>query len=452
MSDGGFLPKPAGDGRSLLAMRTHRSRRRRGTIAVADDLASITTVAGDEASDNQADLPPHVKGRIWSAVEGMYRTGLHPAIGLCIRRGGRMILNRTIGHARGNGPGEPGIEQRIATPDTPICLFSASKSISAMLLHKMVEQGRIALDDRIADYIPEYGCNGKATTTVRELLAHRAGIPSLPTGIDPSILNDFHAVVALLCATKAASGTGHQQSYHAITAGYIVGELVRRVSGRNLQDVLRKEIAEPLGCRFLSYGLEPKYRSEMALNYTTGRKPPFPFGWIARRALGVEFGAVAELSNEDAFLSSVIPAANIYATAEEACRFYEMLRNGGTYNGKQLFKRETVTEAVKPLGPITLDRTLFLPVRFSPAFVLGERFGGLYGPRCGRAFGHLGFINILTWADPDRDLSVALLNTGKSTEPAGLAALMRVLFSIGINMPPVAQCAVPALGRQEVRG
>jgi CubicO group peptidase (beta-lactamase class C family) len=158
----------------------------------------------------------------------------------------------------------------------------------------------------------------------------------------------------------------------------------------------------------------------------------------------VEFGAVADLANQDAFLSSVIPAANIYATADEACRFYQMLLDGGRWNGQQLFERRSVAEAIQPAGKLTLDRTLLVPVRFSPGFVLGEWPAGLYGPGCARAFGHLGFMSILTWADPARDLSVALLNTGKSAEPAGLAALMQVLFSIARNCPALPQCALPA--------
>ncbi|MGQ0697880.1 MAG: serine hydrolase domain-containing protein [Panacagrimonas sp.] len=413
--------------------------KRQNLIEVPGDLGYITSYdSRRECAPGEAELAPQAARKIWSAVEAMYRTGLHPGIQLTIRRRGHVVLNRAIGHASGNGPDNYRAPMVLLTPETPICLYSASKSITAMLAHKMIEQNKLQLDDRVADYIPEYAAQGKGATTLRELLAHRAGIPSLPVkNVDPSLLRDWNEVIRLLCAAKPSSGLGQQQSYHAVTAGYIVGELVRRVSGRELPQVLREELAEPLGCRHLSYGLAPENRAGMALNYSTGPKLGFPLSFVAKRALGMEFEKLAPLGNEDAFLSSVVPAANIHSTADDSCRFYEMLLNGGELDGRRVFQPETVARAIHPVGKLQIDRILLVPIRFSPGFILGEKPFGLYGGSCPKAFGHLGFINIVCWADPDRDISVALLNTGKSMAAESIPALGRVLWAITHHCKPL---------------
>lgn len=413
--------------------------RHRNTIDVPRDLESVTTYdPRRECRPQDVELSPHAADKIWSAVESMYRSGLHPGIQLTLRRRGRVVLDRAIGHARGNGPGESGHARQLLTPQTPICLFSSSKAITAMLAHKLVEQKKLKLDDRVADFIPEYAAQGKGQTTLRELLAHRAGIPSLPVkDVDPSLLTQWDTVIRLLCAAKPSAGLGQQQSYHAATAGYIVGELVQRVSGKPLSLFLREELAEPLGARHLTYGLPQYERASAALNYSTGPKAGFPLNLVAKRALGVDFELLGPIANEPDFLSAVVPAANIHSTADESCRFYEMLLRGGELDGRRMFNPETVAAAVHPVSKIQIDRTLLVPIRFSPGFILGERPFGLYGGNCPNAFGHLGFINIVCWADPDRDISVALLNTGKSMAPESIPQLGKVLWAIGHHCKPL---------------
>lgn len=415
--------------------------RTRNLIKVPRDLGSVTQHDPQgECAPEEVELKPAAVTRIWQSVEAMYRTGLHPGIQLVVRRRGKVVLHRAIGHARGNGPDDgPASSKALLRTDMPICLFSASKAVTAMLAHKMIELGKLRLDDRVADYIPEYAAHGKGRTTVRELLAHRAGIPSLPVKeVDPGLLTNWDEVIRLLCGARPSASVGQQQSYHAVTAGYIVGELVQRVSGRSLPQVLREEFADPLGCHHFTYGLPKAVRAkDLTLNHSTGPKLVFPLNLVARRALGVAFEELAPMSNTDAFLSSVVPAANIYSTADESCRFYEMLLNGGTFEGRRILAPQTVAEATRAVSKIQIDRTLLVPIRFSPGFILGERPFGLYGGNCSKAYGHLGFINIVCWADPERDISVALLNTGKSMAAASIPSLGRVLWSIGYHCKPV---------------
>lgn len=374
--------------------------------------------------------------RIWTAVERWYRTGQNPAITLVMRRRGQVVMKRAIGALRGNGPGEHGPLEPLS-PDAPICLFSASKSISALLIHKLVDDGRLRLDDRVCHYIPEFAARGKDHVTIRELLAHRAGIPSIPVrNPDAELLLDWDRLVSLLCAAKPTYEGFQAQAYHALTAGYIAGELVRRVSGMDLRDALRQWIAEPLGCRYLGYGLAPALRAESPKHHLVGPRPIWPLSAFIQRILGVGFERAVELSNSPAFHEAIIPAGNIYASADDASRVFQMLLDGGRWNGRQLLSPQVVEEARRPAGPLRFDGMLAAPLRFSPAFILGESPLGLYGLDCKEAFGHLGFLNVICWADPRRELSVALLTTGKSIHPAGVVRLAALLGTISAVVEP----------------
>lgn len=405
-------------------------------LPVPRDLAGVTDHdPGREVDPRDADLAPAAIARIWAAVEALYRSGLHPGIQIVLRRRGQVVLDRAIGYAEGMAGDASADARRPLLRDTPICLFSASKAVTAMLVHALAEQGRFGLDDAIADYIPEYAQAGKAHTTIAQLLAHQAGIPRLPMRRpDPELLWDWERTLALLCAARPAHAAG-QQAYHAVTAGYILGELLRRVSGESLPDLLRRHFAEPLGARWLSYGLPVADQPLAARNAFTGGRLLPGVAQVARRALGIEFERVASVANSGEFMSAVIPAGNIYASADDVGRFFEMLLREGAWQGRQLLRPETVRRAVAPTGPIRIDRTLLVPVRFSMGMVLGERPFGLYGSNCREAYGHLGFMSIVCWADPARDISCALLDTGKTLSPVGVAQLGRLLAAISRACP-----------------
>jgi CubicO group peptidase (beta-lactamase class C family) len=408
-------------------------------VRVPRDLGAVSRIAhAAECDPREAGMSQAGVEGIWSAVERLYRSGLQPAMSLALRRHGKLVLKRSIGCTAGNLPGERGAQVPLH-PDSPLCLFSASKSVSALLLHKLADRGQLRLEDRVADYIPEFAAQGKGRVTIRQLLAHRAGIPALPIpDPPPEILRDWDGIVKILCEAPPFDPDFARQAYHAITVGYIAGELVRRIGGIGLREALREWIAEPLGCKYLGYGLAPELRHLLPRNAVTGPRPLWPLSAYVRHAVGVDFSAAVDLSNHDAFLSEVVPAGNICATADEACRVFQMLLDGGQWEGRRVLSEAAVAEAVRPLGRLQYDRTLLAPLRFSAGFMLGENPFGLYGPKCRQAFGHLGFVSVLCWADPQRDIAVALLNTGKSLAPAGLGGIVRVLNAIARACPQVA--------------
>jgi len=130
-----------------------------------------------------------------------------------------------------------------------------------------------------------------------------------------------------------------------------------------------------------------------------------------------------------------VPAGNIIATPEEISRFFETLLCGGTYEGTRVFDQRTVARATEPQVTGQVDRVLMMPIPLSMGFMLGGRTFGFFGPRTATAFGHLGFTNILGWADPDRDISVGFMSTGKPLLSARMLAWLNVTRVIGTRIP-----------------
>lgn len=364
---------------------------------------------------------------VWRDLQKLYRSGMFPGVGFCLRHQGQVVLDRTLGHASGHYPHYRDAEPEVLTPDTPICLFSASKAVTAMLIHHLVETGDVSLNDRVTRFFPTYGRHGKDRTTLAHLLTHRAGIPRIDEDVEPETLFQPDRIMELLCRAKPV-GLGQQQSYHALTGGFILGEVVERVTGESLNTVLDRVIRQPLDMTHFRFGLEGP---DAADNVVTGLKTTGLLDRYMRHAVGTGLEEVVALSNDPRFRDVVIPAGNLYATAEEASRFYQMLLNGGEWQGRQVFRPETVARAIAPASRrARLDRTLLFPLRYSHGFMLGERLLSLYGPGTRLAFGHLGFITIITWADPQRDLAGALLTTGKTVIGTHLPALLKFQYDI----------------------
>ena len=352
---------------------------------------------------------------IWGAVVDFYKTGFHPALALCIRRRGEVILDRTIGHARGNSPDEPeGTPLVPATPDTLFNFFSGSKAVTAMLIHLLAQREQIHVDEPVATFIPEFARNRKHRITIRDLLTHRAGIPDVPPEVvDVDLLREPQQVLELIYEVEPTYKPGTVPAYHAVISGFIFAEIIERVSGLGIREFLHKEISEPLGMNHFNYGVPEARLDEVAIDACTGPKLIWPLKDIFEKALGVSIEELIAISNDPRFRMGVVPSANLIATPDDICRFFELLVAGGIYDDNRIFAESTIRGAIAPQTPGQIDRTLLMPLSYSMGFMLGTEPIGLYGIRCGKAFGHVGLSNILAWADPERDISVALLNSGK---------------------------------------
>ncbi len=402
------------------------------------NLDTVTRIRHDqEVAPQDVGISVSGAGRIWRATQELYKTGTHPAISLCVRRQGQILFNRSLGHASGNGPQDGReVPKRVMTPDTPVCLFSASKAVTALLMHKLAELGHVSLMDPVSDYLPEFAKHGKRSITIHQILSHRGGIPGLAPNTPIATLFDTDEVWRLLCEARPICVDGSTLAYHAITGGFVLQRVLEKVTGDSIQNFLDRYIRQPMGMRYFTFGLDAAQVEEAADNYFSGPRPPFPLSHLVNRALGASFEVAAQVSNGPHWHQAVIPAANIYGTAEEAGRFFQMMLNEGEWNGQQLFQPKTIRRAVEEYGRMQLDRTLCIPMRYSAGFMLGANPVGMWGINTERAFGHVGLINKLCWADPDRQLSVSVLTTGIPLVSHHVPRLVQLVHEISRTCKP----------------
>ena len=298
---------------------------------------------------------------------------------LCVLRDGKVVLDRGFGCA----------------PDALFWIFSASKPFVALLVHLLAEKGELSLDDRVASHWPEFGQGGKETITVRQVLQHRSGLPvARSRTLDALAMPDWDRSVRHIERARPSWPPGQVPAYHYISYGFILGELVRRVSGAAVPDLLAAEFLRPLGLRDTHLGLPgdlwPRH--------------------VPIRGRGAA-GRISEaFVNRPATRRAVIPAAGISTTARDLARFYQALLSGGELDGARILEPATIEHARQPSSDGELDRFLNLPIRWSQGFQLGGASREPAGHRpMGRlasreAFGHNGSNCCIAWADPARRL------------------------------------------------
>jgi CubicO group peptidase (beta-lactamase class C family) len=409
-----------------------------GRINLPSDVDSVLTV-GAETPAGDAGLTDRQVEKIWGAARALYRTGVHPALQLCVRRHGHVVINRSLGHARGNGPKDGADTPKVlCTPETPFCVFSTSKGITALVIHLLQERGVLDIQDRVTDYIPEYGAHGKGETTIAHVLAHRASVPGLPKALlDLDSFADQQLAVEAISAAKPFVKPGTLLAYHAVTGGIILGEIVQRATGKSIREVLGEEILDPLHFRWGNYGVAADDVDKVALSYSTGPKVLPPFSFLVSRALGQPIEEVVELSNTARYLTAVIPSASVVTTADELSRFFEIFRCGGQLDGVRVMAPDTLRRALTQQSHLEIDLTLGFPTRFSYGLMLGAKVVSPFGLDTDLAFGHLGLINIMGYADPERAISVGLTNSGKPIVYPEVHRFLGVMQTIASEVPKV---------------
>ncbi|WP_372764759.1 serine hydrolase domain-containing protein [Litorivivens sp.] len=392
---------------------------------VPEDLAPLTDIDPNEAgAGNKSGVTAEEVESIWAGVEDFYRRGAHPFVSLCVRRHGEMILNRSLGYVKG-AMGE--CEPVVGSLETPVCLFSSSKAVSAMLIHKLAEEGHVELLTPVSYYIPEFAAGGKANITIHDLLSHRAGVPGIAADVPRDVLYNPDEALRHICEMETLHSDGRISAYHAVTGGFVMAKLVEVTTGLTIQQYLDTVFRQPLGMKYFTYGIGEEHHDNVARHYETGLKNPKPIENLLSNVLGASVSEVIEISNSPEFKSSVIPSGNIYSTAEEACRFFQMMLDRGEWQGQRVLDPVTVLRGTREVGGARLDKSLMLPMRYSAGMMLGGKPAGLYGVDTHHAFGHLGFSNILCWADPQRDLAVSLVSSGK---PVISSHIVPLLFTV----------------------
>ncbi len=321
-------------------------------------------------------------------------SGLHFGAQLVIARHGRVVFDRAAGIAnlRRKNP---------TTPETPFLVYSVTKTLTALSVHQLVEEGRIDLDAPIARYWPEFGCKGKDSATVRHALLHQAGIPQRGLARQVLLWANWERITRSVARLPAEFPPGTKTAYHIVNYGFILGELVRRVTGERIETRLQRDFMQPLGMRNSYTGLPDSQRARAAGIYYAD---PLQRG----AALLFSLGIVRRL---------FIPAASLNTTARDLAVFYQMLLNQGQYAGRRYLRPETIAEATT-LRYEGYDDTIGLPVRWAMGFHLGghltpdETGIQIMGHRSTqRTFGHSGQGGCaFGWADPEADLVFAFTN------------------------------------------
>lgn len=314
--------------------------------------------------------------------------------------------------------------------DSLSILMSVTKGLTATCAHLLVERGRLDVDTPVVEYWPEFGANGKDTITVRHLLAHTAGLFTFPpdAGIGLADLGDWDRCVAVLAAMAPFWRPGTAYAYHAATFGYLVGEVVRRVTGRSVGQFFADEFARPLGLD-LWIGLPEDEEPRVVDQFSA--LPPNPPAAAdnldvdldspmvqAQRAANGDFAALLAYLNSRAGHAAEIPAANGIGTARSVARFYASLI--GEVEGVRLLAESTVDEATVPqTNGLSLPGPLAtFPDPYPLALFLGYEQPRPGVPMLGPAsFGHSGAGGRLGYADTERTAAVGYVCTNMLWDP-----------------------------------
>lgn len=383
-----------------------------GRIRVPNDLDAVTAVGVEDHSE----IDPASVQRIWQAARHWYQAGMHPAIQVCLRHNGKVVLNRAIGHGWGNGPADPPDAEKVpVTTETPFCVYSAAKAITTTVVHMLVDRGYFALDDRVCEYLPSYTSHGKDRTTIRHVMTHSAGVP-FPTGPKPDLnrMNDTEYAREMLGELKPLYRPGLVHIYHALTWGPLVREIVSAAAGTDIRDILATEILDPLSFRWTNYGVAPHDVPLVAPSHATGKPLPAPIAAAFRIAVGGTLHQIIPFTNTPKFLTSVVPSSSTVSTADELSRFAEILRRGGELDGVQVMRPETLSAAATECRRLRPDIAMGLaPLRWGTGYMLGSKRFGPFGRNAPDAFGHTGLVDVAVWADPERGLAAGIVSSGK---------------------------------------
>ncbi len=291
--------------------------------------------------------------------------------------------------------------------DTLVDVFSVGKPMAALCLLMLVEGGQVDLDAPVAAYWREFAAAGKEGVTVRMLLAHRAGLPAIRRPLPRLSMYDWGLMTSALAEQRPWWEPGSRHGYHVNTYGFLIGELVRRVSGEPIGAFLGRTISGPLEADF-HFGVAAGQHRRVAdflFPEVTAEFQGAGTPLLVRRAYMNPAG-VSGLGtvNSTAWRDAEMPSTNAHATARAVARIYAALAAGGMLDGVRLLQRETVELAAREAscGP---DAVLNRPSRFGLGFQLTQPERPL-GPNR-RSFGHFGAGGSLGFADPDEALAFA---------------------------------------------
>jgi CubicO group peptidase (beta-lactamase class C family) len=379
----------------------------------------------------------------------------------------RAAFERLVGNAPGGGAlvvrrhGQPVVSlctgtvdragRRPWATDSLALSFSTTKGAAAAVVHRLADRGQLDYDAPVATYWPEFGAGGKHRVTVRHLLTHRAGLSSVQAVARRAEDLLDHVAMEDRLAARAVEAPTSQSAYHAITYGWLLSGLVRRLTGRGLHDNVQAEIADTLGTDGLHIGAPAGIRARVAEPVGSALRQ---LGTAARligplwTRIGLTRAGYAALhidgfhrlfeGSDPPIWSTEMPAVNGFFSADGLARLYGALAGGGAEPGAP---RLLSPDAVHTLGRVqvrTNDAVLGLRMRWRLGY--HQAFGAGQVRRW--AFGHYGYGGSGGWADPTTGLALGFVTNriGSLTTPLGDLTLFRL-------NKVVSECAAHATGR-----
>lgn len=292
---------------------------------------------------------------------------------------------------------------------TPV--FSTGKAVMALMIARLVDQGKLDYETPVATYWPEFGQNGKAGITLGQLISHQGGLSGFSPPQDPSIWFDVPATLKALCEQAPLWTPGEGSGYHPIAGGYLLGEVFRRADGRSLGTALREDIAQPFGIKVM-IGTPDDYEPRLAALQKPSAPPDLGTLDAIKQAAFLDKGSAPGGRGSGEWRRMEIPSANAHATALGLSRIMGVVANGGVLDGQKILSLGT-------LGQLTRERVFgqdrVLPYRLSwGAGLLRNKGIEIYGPN-ERAVGHSGWGGSCAMADPERKVSAAYVMNKQSS-------------------------------------
>jgi CubicO group peptidase (beta-lactamase class C family) len=323
------------------------------------------------------------------------------------------------------------------TADTGAMVFSVTKGMASTVIHRLADRGLIDYDTPVAQYWPEFGANGKADITVRDVMRHRAGLSQL-NGVSMADLLDHRAMEERIAAAPVNRVLYGKPAYHALTYGWLMSGLARAVTGTGMRGLIREELAEPLDTDGLHLGRPPADSPTRVAQILLpqGKLANPVFNFVAPRIAALTYSGVfgsvyfpgmkAVVQGDIPFLDSEIPAANGVATARGLAKMYGAIANGGRIDGTEFLSKERAA-GLTGRPNFRPDRNILVPL----AFHLGYH-SVPFPPGFMPGFGHAGLAGSVGWADPASGLAFGFVHNRLLTPMlldqvmfAGLAALIR---------------------------
>jgi CubicO group peptidase (beta-lactamase class C family) len=345
--------------------------------------------------------------RTTGILEAGLSQGLHIGAQVYVSQHGQCVADFALGESK------PGVAM---TTETLTLWLSACKPLAAVAIARLMEAGRLGIDDPVADFVPEFAQGGKEAVTLGHLLTHTAGLRFVETGWP---LTTSSEIVERICRTTLETNwiPGERARYDPTIGWFILGEIIRRIDGRPYEVFVRDEIFEPLGMNDSWVGMPVEryraYGDRLGVLFMTDKQPPRP---------------LPPYDTE---------AANGQGPVRELARFYQMLLNGGELEGVRLLSPEMVARFTSPQRVGLLDETFRHKIDWGFGFLINSNKYGYkalpysYGPHAGdRTFGHHGFQSTMAFADPDYGLVVAIAPNGTPGEPAHDRRLRAVLGAV----------------------